>query len=238
MTPRAPARNIRGMASRRGSGILSISGMRYWAHIEGMTVGPFTRDELLLVPGFDGSTPVCPEDRDGEAPDDWMLAKDMLAFLHSGGAVPATEPSPAELFQELQGKLEQFQQTILRLESEKAAKDEAIAAQRAEIVRLGDELKVVKAQLALTDKAARARVDELMVRQERHERAERELEEALLREESEPESSAPRIEALTSRLDLVRRELSQVKADIERRARELAGGTPGGEASRGPEPGA
>ena len=136
--------------------------MRYWAYIQGMTLGPFSREELLSLPGFVGSTPVCPEGRDGGDPSDWTRACDLGGFLAGAGAGPAPMPPgrPASMSMdrmliEAQARIERLEETMTRLESDKAIKDGIIASLRVELMRLANETRAAKADLRLAERSAR-----------------------------------------------------------------------------------
>jgi len=206
--------------------------MRYWAYIGGMMLGPFARDELLVLPGFDGDTPLCPENLAGDAPTDWARASDIPGFPPAEDWPPRRETaSQQSLIIGAQGKFERLEGTIRRLESEKTVKDNMIAAQRVELLRLSNELRAAKADLRLAEKATRSQLEALL-REERARqqggirtqlgellREERVAQEKAVRRIAEDSSAKDRwVASLMENVERLKAKLEDVMLELERPA--------------------
>ncbi|MBI4425741.1 MAG: hypothetical protein HY554_18570, partial [Elusimicrobia bacterium] len=66
--------------------------MKYWLYENRRISGPVEAEALARKPGFSARALVCPVDRSGQAPADWLPAKLVPELIAGPSAPPAPPP--------------------------------------------------------------------------------------------------------------------------------------------------
>ena len=129
---------------------------KYWVYLKNMTLGPFSQAELLALPGFNPTTPVCQEDLAG-GEGDWLRADQVAEFrdlfpasaspdaalppMGLGTALARDLGTPPEfLLYEAQKQIDELHNAIARKESEGGAKEHMMSSLRMELLRKNRQL--------------------------------------------------------------------------------------------------